>query len=129
MSTPTQYPRTNIVKLNPPSTTTRDNTAVDGVSFYSIEIFIEYYIEYVHQLVSIMFFFLSSLIIDDVISYDRSFFHIWIRCYTFASFFFIHAMNDKCHSIVHILNYFSTLWLVQCHSYTSVNRSLLICVL
>jgi hypothetical protein len=76
MSTPTQYPRTNIVKLNPPSTTTRDNTAVDGVSFYSIEIFIEYYIEYVHQLVSIMFFFLSSLIIDDVISYDRSFFHI-----------------------------------------------------
>lgn len=33
MSTPTQYPRTNIVKLNPPSTT-RDNTAVDGVSFY-----------------------------------------------------------------------------------------------
>jgi hypothetical protein len=33
MSTPTQYPRTNIVKLNPPSTTTRDNTAVDGVSF------------------------------------------------------------------------------------------------
>ncbi|CAF0992093.1 unnamed protein product [Adineta steineri] len=31
MSTPTQYPRTNIVKLNPPSTT-RDNTGADGKS-------------------------------------------------------------------------------------------------
>jgi hypothetical protein len=48
MSTPTPYPKTNIVKLNPPSSsTTRDNTGADGVSFYSIEIFIKYYIEYV----------------------------------------------------------------------------------
>jgi len=37
MSTPTQYPKPNIVKLNPPSSsssTTRDNSSVDGVSFY-----------------------------------------------------------------------------------------------
>jgi MAP/microtubule affinity-regulating kinase len=33
MSTPTQYPKTNIVKLNPPSSAaTRDNTGADGKS-------------------------------------------------------------------------------------------------
>jgi hypothetical protein len=45
MSTPTQYSKPNTTKLNPPSSSssaTRDNIGADGVSFYSIEIFIKY---------------------------------------------------------------------------------------
>ena len=48
MSTSNQYPKTNIVKLNPPSSsTTRDNNGADGVSFYRISYRIY------HQLISI----------------------------------------------------------------------------
>jgi hypothetical protein len=58
MSTATQYPKTNIVKLNPPATSsaTRDNTATDGVSFFY---FIKILINISHQLMSIMFFFFA----------------------------------------------------------------------
>jgi hypothetical protein len=86
MSTPTQYPKTNIVKLNPPSSsTTRDNSAVDGVSFFFL-LNRDFY-QILHRKMSSIridnvFFFL-----DDVTSYDRSFFHICIRTHTFASFF------------------------------------------
>jgi hypothetical protein len=50
MSTPTQYPKTNIVKLNPPSSTTRDNSGADGVSFFFLlnkDFYQKYYIEYI----------------------------------------------------------------------------------
>jgi hypothetical protein len=60
MSTSTQYPKPNIVKLNPSTSTTRDNSGADGVSFffYSIEIFIKILHRICHQLVSIIYFFL-----------------------------------------------------------------------
>ncbi len=59
MSTPTQYPKTNIVKLNPPSSsTTRDNTGADGVSFLFNRDFYQILHRICHQLVSIIFFFI-----------------------------------------------------------------------